>query len=63
MGTLRQAKAGVRVVDLCRQNGISDATFYKWRSKFGGMNIGSVQNFSHILQQPVGKAWFRIELQ
>jgi putative transposase len=34
---LRQAKAGVRVVDLCRQNGISDATIYKWRSKFGGM--------------------------
>ena len=39
IGILRQAEAGVRVVDLCRQNGISDATFYKWRSKFGGMNI------------------------
>ena len=35
IGILRQAEAGVRVVDLCRQNGISDATFYKWRSKFG----------------------------
>ncbi len=32
IGILRQAEAGIRVVDLCRQNGISDATFYKWRS-------------------------------
>ena len=35
IGILRQAETGVRVVDLCRQNGISDATFYKWRCKFG----------------------------
>ena len=33
IGLLRQAEAGVRAVDPCRQNGISDATFYKWRSK------------------------------
>ena len=40
---LRQAESGVRVVDLCRQHGISDATFYKWRSKFGGMNISDAK--------------------
>jgi len=39
IGILRQAEAAVRVADLCRQSGISDATFYKWRSRFGGMNI------------------------
>ena len=39
IGILRQAEAGVRVVDLCRQYGISDATFCKWRSKFGGMSV------------------------
>lgn len=38
IGMLRHAEAGVRFVDLCGQNGISDATCYKWRSKFGGMN-------------------------
>ena len=43
IGTLRQAVAGVRVVDFCRQHGISDATFYKWRSKFGGMNISDAK--------------------
>jgi len=36
-----------------------DLSHYYWEALRGG----SVQNFSHILQQPVGKAWFRIELQ
>ena len=45
---LRQAEAGVRVVDLCRQNGISDATFYKWRSKFGGMNISDAKRLRQL---------------
>ena len=39
IGFLRQAQAGVKVADLCRQNGFSDATFYTWRSKFGGMSV------------------------
>ncbi len=37
IGLLRQAEAGMPVKELCRQGGFSDATFYKWRSKFGGM--------------------------
>lgn len=36
---LRQAEAGIKVSDVCREHGISDATYYKWRSKFGGMEI------------------------
>jgi putative transposase len=48
---LRQAKAGVRVVDLCRQNGISDATIYKWRSKFGGMNISDVKRLCQLADE------------
>ena len=48
IGILRQAEAGVRVVDLCRQNGISDATFYKWRSKFGGMNISDAKRLRQL---------------
>ena len=36
---LRQAESGVKVSDVCREHGISDATYYKWRSKFGGMEI------------------------
>jgi putative transposase len=35
---LKQAEAGTTVPSLCREHGISSATFYKWRSKFGGMD-------------------------
>jgi len=36
---LKQADAGTPVAELCREHGMSDATFYKWRSRFGGMNV------------------------
>ena len=35
---LKQADSGVPVAELCREHGISSATFYKWRAKFGGMD-------------------------
>jgi len=37
IGFLRQAEAGMPIKELCRSGGFSDATFYKWRSKYGGM--------------------------
>jgi putative transposase len=51
IGILRQAEAGVRVVDLCRQYGISDATFYKWRSKFGGMSISDAKRLKQLEEE------------
>jgi putative transposase len=39
MAVLKQAEAGTPVLDLCREHGISNATFYKWRAKFGGMDV------------------------
>ena len=48
IGFLRQADAGVKIVDICRRNGFSDATFYKWRSKFGGMSIPDVKRLKHL---------------
>ncbi len=38
MTVLKQGEAGTPVSQLCREHGISSATFYKWRSKFGGMD-------------------------
>ena len=39
IGFLKQAEAGMPITELCRKGGFSDATFYKWRSKFGGMEV------------------------
>ena len=39
IGFLRAADAGMAVKELCRRHGIRSATFYKWRSKFGGMDV------------------------
>lgn len=39
IGFLKQADGGVSVKELCRQHGFSDASFYTWRAKFGGMTI------------------------
>ena len=43
IAVLKQADAGVPIQDLCRQQGISNATFYKWKSKFGGMEISDAK--------------------
>ena len=37
LALLRQAEGGVPVSELCREHGMSNASFYKWRSKYGGM--------------------------
>ena len=39
IGFLREADAGVPVKELCRKHGFSDASFYTWRAKFGGMQV------------------------
>ena len=37
IGILKEAEAGAKVAELCRKHGISDATYYNWKSKFGGI--------------------------
>lgn len=48
IGILKQAQAGVKVADLCRQHGISDATFYNWRSKYGGMEVSDAKRLKQL---------------
>ena len=48
MGILRQAEGGLAVADLCREHAISAATFYKWRSKFGGMDASLISEMKGI---------------
>lgn len=42
MGILKQAENGVPVSELCREHGMSSASFYKWRAKYGGMDASMV---------------------
>jgi putative transposase len=39
IGFIKQVEAGMTVKELCRKHGFSDAAFYKWRERFGGMNV------------------------
>ena len=39
IGVLREHEAGVKIAELCRKHGISDATFYNWKMKYGGMTV------------------------
>ena len=48
IAVLKQAEAGTPVPDLCRQHGISSATFYKWRSKCGGMDASMVSQLKEL---------------
>lgn len=43
MAILRQAESGVPVPELCREHGMSSASFYKWRSKYGGMDTSMIR--------------------
>lgn len=42
MGILRQVEGGLALTDVCREHAISSATFYKWRSKYGGMDASMI---------------------
>jgi putative transposase len=48
IGFLKQAEAGMVVTELCRQYGFSDATFYKWRAKYGGMEAADAQRLKAL---------------
>ena len=48
IGILKQAQSGMKVVDLCRTHGISDATFYNWRSKYGGMEVSEAKRLKAL---------------
>ena len=48
---LKEAESGVRVPDLCRTHGMSDATFYKWRAKFGGMDASMMKRMKELEEE------------
>ena len=43
IGILREQEAGLKTADVCRKHGISGATFYKWKAKFGGLEVSDAK--------------------
>jgi len=48
IGFIKQAEAGMPIKELCRKGGVSDATFYKWRAKFGGMDVPDAKRLREL---------------
>jgi putative transposase len=51
VGALKRADAGVPVKDLCRELGVSTATFYQWRSKYGGMEASDLKRLKELEEE------------
>ena len=51
LAILRQAEGGVPVAELCREHGMSNASFYKWRAKYGGMDASMVSQMKVMEQE------------
>jgi putative transposase len=48
IGFLREAEAGLAVAELCRRHGFSEASYYLWRSKFGGMSVSDAKRLKEL---------------
>ena len=53
IGFLREAESGIKVKDLCRQHGFSEASFYAWRSQFGGMEVSDAKRLKALESEKV----------
>ena len=51
IGVLKEHQASAAAADLCRKHGISDATFYKWRSKYGGMEVSDAKRLRGLEEE------------
>ncbi len=51
IGLLKQAEAGLKVADICREQGVSQATFYKWKAKYGGMESSDVKRLRELEEE------------
>jgi putative transposase len=48
IGVLKEAEAGVKNQDICRKHGITEQTFYRWRSKYGGMQVSEAKKYREL---------------
>ena len=51
IGILREQEAGVATAEVCRRHGVSSATFYKWKSKYGGLEVSDARRLRQLEQE------------
>ncbi|CAP40552.1 IS511, transposase OrfA [Bordetella petrii] len=51
IGVLKEAEAGAKPAELCRKHGISEATYYSWKAKYGGMTVSDAQRLKALEQE------------
>jgi len=51
IAVLKEQEAGARAVDLCRKHGISEATFYNWKAKYGGMEVSEAKRLKALEEE------------
>ena len=51
IGVLKEVDAGMKVEEVCRQHGISSATYYNWKSKYGGMEASDVKRLKELEEE------------
>jgi putative transposase len=48
IGVLKEAAAGAKTLDLCRRHGVSEQTFYRWKTKYGGLEVAEVRRLRQL---------------
>ena len=51
IGVLREQEAGMKVVGVCRKHGISEATFYAWKAKYGGLEVSEARRLTSLEEE------------
>lgn len=51
IGVLKEAEAGVKTADLCRRHGITEQTFYRWKSKYGGLQVSEMRRLRQLEEE------------
>jgi putative transposase len=51
IGVLKEAEAGIAVVELCRKHGICEQTYYRWKSKYGGLEVSEARRLRQLEEE------------
>lgn len=51
IGMIKEQESGIKTADLCRKHGISAATFYTWKGRYGGMDVNDAKRLKHLLEE------------